>query len=507
MTFAEFKKLKIDTSKIGWIQTKDAGDYFCTPRGASVIGCAGVDGIHFCTVRGFGDMIFAVNPSNSVGKNVYPIAYNLVDLLRLLLVCCDMNIIEQAHFWDEEQFEENIKDLKESEFFDRSALDIISERCGLEPMEKPYEYLYRLQRSFNCSQLKFKNEYYELLEENGEWQAPAEWRVTGDGALIPERGKNGCELALDASFCWANENWHIPAVYLFPNGIVADFLTEIQPETFLAFKRYVENENSAAQDEVELLHKNPLSIDFHPLLTVNGEKVKTQSRRGELWLPESCREVGEEGGAVAKWIIDHYGFDRSKIWVISRSVFRSSSKIGDISTLSLKMEREKALFSGIRFTVSSVNDSFSFVHPVSDVEHTLRVLEYESQELPTDNFSDRSMFYPTHCAMMRYEISPELPENEFFVRDCYGGDAPLKLSPDTTSDDNDLVCAIGVIGSADGPIAISVGSSYNSSSTRTVYSSLYFELPKAIEWRVNFRIKTFDDIELSLIPKEKYHES
>ena len=71
-TYQKFKKLKIDFSAVEF-EKADADDkYFCTPIGAHLIGRAGVDGIHYCTVRGQGEMVFAVNPSKEIGKNVFP---------------------------------------------------------------------------------------------------------------------------------------------------------------------------------------------------------------------------------------------------------------------------------------------------------------------------------------------------------------------------------------------------------------------------------------------------
>jgi len=83
MTYTEFKKLKINTTAIGWEPAGKEEAYFCTPKGAKIIGRAGVDGIHYCTVRALGETIFAVSPMNLPGQYVHPIARNLTDLLRL----------------------------------------------------------------------------------------------------------------------------------------------------------------------------------------------------------------------------------------------------------------------------------------------------------------------------------------------------------------------------------------------------------------------------------------
>ena len=64
-TFQKFLQSKIDLSSVGVEFREDNAPYFCTPKGASIFGWAGVDGIHFCFIRGFGSMVFAISPMNS----------------------------------------------------------------------------------------------------------------------------------------------------------------------------------------------------------------------------------------------------------------------------------------------------------------------------------------------------------------------------------------------------------------------------------------------------------
>ena len=108
--YQKFKELKINLSAIGLEQSDSPVTYFCTPKGAKVIGWAGVDGIHYCTIRGFGDTIFAVSPMNLPGDYVHPIARNFEELLGLLMSCGSMAAIEQAHMWDKAQFDEYLKE-------------------------------------------------------------------------------------------------------------------------------------------------------------------------------------------------------------------------------------------------------------------------------------------------------------------------------------------------------------------------------------------------------------
>lgn len=102
-TYQKFKKLNIDHAAIGLEQCENSTPYYCTPRDAEIIGWAGVDGIHYCTIPDFGEMIFSVNPMD-FGDCVHPIARSFEDLLRLLVGGVCMDALEQCYAWDEEQF-------------------------------------------------------------------------------------------------------------------------------------------------------------------------------------------------------------------------------------------------------------------------------------------------------------------------------------------------------------------------------------------------------------------
>ena len=58
MTYTEFKRMHIDLGALGAEGGRNAVRYTCTPKGAKIFGWAGVDGIHFCTVKLWGDHLF-----------------------------------------------------------------------------------------------------------------------------------------------------------------------------------------------------------------------------------------------------------------------------------------------------------------------------------------------------------------------------------------------------------------------------------------------------------------
>ena len=97
MTYTEFKRMHIDLGALGAEGGRNAVRYTCTPKGAKIFGWAGVDGIHFCTVKGYGETIFSVSPMNPGQDCVQPLARDMGDFLRLLLACGDTAALEQAY--------------------------------------------------------------------------------------------------------------------------------------------------------------------------------------------------------------------------------------------------------------------------------------------------------------------------------------------------------------------------------------------------------------------------
>ena len=128
--YQKFKSLHIYHAAIGLEQRDSVVTYYCTPRDAHIIGWAGVDGIHYCTIPEFGKMIFAVSPMN-IGDCVHPIARSFEDLLRMLLFCGDMAALEQCYAWDEEEFKAFMIDSPAIEK-QKAVLDVIQKEFNLE---------------------------------------------------------------------------------------------------------------------------------------------------------------------------------------------------------------------------------------------------------------------------------------------------------------------------------------------------------------------------------------
>ena len=505
MDIKSFKKTKIDLSLLGFDMNGDFELYYCTPKKAQILATSGVDGIHYCTIPQFGEIIFAVSPMN-FGACVHPIARSFEDLLRLLLHCGDIAALEQCYAWDEEQYKAFLIDYPATEK-QQAVLDEIKSKCSLEPISDSFTYVKELQAEFDLSQIPYTEDYYDPEMNAAAPEVPTEWAVYFDHGFWNRnaKGKPGAEIAINKTFSWGDEIWHIPAVYSCSKGLVVDFCIEIQPEKEKAFidKWYPVIENDAniineLREQIE--QENPIDINFRTHLRVNGNSVIAKYGNSIQWLPESCLPDGVRIERESKEVIRHYGLDETKVWSFHRWSFPWTSKRKpEIKTISLKLERELVTIQGIHFKNPSVGDVISFVHPIHGTEHKLTVLGYEKQEFPRQGFQHEEYEFPTLHTAMTYTLEPELPGRNFQVRDYLQNEQPKRkprnqFEPEANYD----ACAIAIIGGADGPTAVFVSAGHNLEQ-HCALSALRFEYADDIEWKIVFREKLMEDIEVELL--------
>lgn len=513
--YEKYKKLDIDFSQISLEQGDDRSDYFCTPKGAEVIGWAGIDGIHCCFVKGFGETVFTVSPMNPRGNYVKAVADTFEDFLRLLLACGGVDAVEQAWMWNRGEFDAYLESYPPDDM-QRAALDALRGELMITPMDDPYGYIREVQSSFDYGRLSFPDEYYELGADEPEVQElpeRPEWKVYfegGFGGRHSGHDRPGREIAVNASFDWGGRIWHIPAVYSCGKGLVVDFCVEVDPGALWAFlekwrPRWEGGRALTPEEQDQQMAENPTTVDFRSRAIVNGKEMRSRSGCGCAWTPMFLREEYERGQYSQQdwesvWLMEHYGLDAELGWVFWRQSFPWATKARPkLKTLSLALEQEKKAVPGPRFTVSGNGDSVEFVHPVTGERHTLRVLEYENQEIDMSRMRDECE-YPANCTAMSYVVEPELPQGELTVRDCAQGDSPrAKVKPerDGFAYLPVAMCSVGVIGGADGPTAVILASG-KAGHPCCAYSSLRFEAPERIEWRMVFYHKTVEDMELEL---------
>jgi len=134
--------------------------YFCYPVNAKPIGFEGC--ILYCFLPEYGEMVFACNPE-SAGQNVYPLAANFEDFIRLILACGTANPVEQIVWMDKSKFEEHIaNEEKILTAEQKAAVQQLQRELGLLPMESPFEYVKAIQKDFDGSKIQYSDEYYEM---------------------------------------------------------------------------------------------------------------------------------------------------------------------------------------------------------------------------------------------------------------------------------------------------------------------------------------------------------
>lgn len=490
-TYQKFKSLPMDHSAIGLEQSDTDITYSCTPRDAHIIGWAGVDGIHYCTIPEFGEMIFAVSPMNA-GDCVHPIARNFEDLLGLLLFCGDMAALEQCYAWDEEQFNAFLTDCPVTEQ-QKAVLDVIQREFNLEPMEDAFAYVKKLQSEFDFSQIPYPEDHTPDMNDAAS-EPEKEWKVTFNGSFWGGEGKPGTEVPIGKHFRWGREKWYIPAAYLCDEGLVVDFCMEAEPEEVSAFisKWDLLNESSnqyIREQQAQMERENPLNANFHSEVTCNGEILHTKHSCAVVWLPASCVSDGIRQSDTAKGVLSHYGLDAAKGWAFHRTSYRwENAAERELYAITVRMERQREDLPSQRFTTPAVGKSVTLTHPLTGDRYTLTVHEAEQQEVPEHLFSDPNMEYPNHLLAISYSLEPDITEWGFRLQDCADGDQPRRHGGQEGS-----ATACGV----DGPTAVVVGS--HDPKLHAACSSLHFEPVEEVEWQAVFSEKLMEDIEITLM--------
>lgn len=485
--YEKLKKKGKELALLGLEQGTEDLTYFCTPKGARIIGWRGVDGIHFCFIRGFGQMIFAVSPQNLPGDYVHPIAKNFDDLLGLLLTCGTIDAIEQLHLWDKTQFDAYLRanaPTKEQ----MHVLDFLRNELGTRPIDRPYEYVKNLQDSFDYDSIKYPAEYYDPDMNPDAPKVESEWKVTFEGGFRSATGRAGKEVRTECSFSWQDRCWYVPAIYLCGKGLVLDLCM------------------CAASWEPP--QEDSLDIDFLPSIILNGKKLDMTDGYGLRWVP---KHLNRENGAYdpdAERILEHYGLSLEKDWGIYRFIFPWEEKRRPkIRSLRLCLSAQKQKISCAKLHRVKTGDKVAFLHPITKRKHVFTVHRYEEQKTDPNIFSDKSMRYPVYYTVMEYTLEPDLTRDVFMVEDCSEGDRPepkdagiSEFAPQALGVAGVLLCEDGIKRTQENSAKTVAGSS---STLHTAASSLYFMPPEMIEWRLAVWEKTTSDIEVSLLEEEK----
>ena len=483
--YQRYARLPIRFSELGLERGSEKSSYFCTPKGARVIGWAGVDGIHFCFVPGYGETVFAVNPM--AAEHVQIVSRSFEDFLGLVLACGGSAAVEQARHWTREQFETFVAADRGENPARRDALQAVAD-LGVMPMEDPYGYLATVRQEMDCAALQPKT---EVSVPSAEGPFPVVWDSSVHGR--PRRRRPAKVLPVHAAFSWGTEEWRVPNLYVCAEGIVVDYCVGVEPAQVKEFLTYYESlcggfdAEPTEEQRDELERHNPLHVAFHSVLMVNGKELPAKRGSSTFWVPESCgsEELTSENRRT-RAIVDHYGLDEDKAWVIWRSSYPwKCRRPMAVRQVQLHLSRDK-----VSLTVAHVSDpqpgeEITFRHPVTNAQHTLRVLEVEDQTLKENRFAhDPETVYPDRFTALTATVKP--PLEGVSVRDCAENDPPRGGNH----------CAIGVaiIGKEGGLPSVKEGRQIICTA-----SSMHFSLPESVTWRIVVTVKAGEDVEAVLL--------
>lgn len=500
MTYTEFKRMHIDLGALGAEGGRNAVRYTCTPKGAKIFGWAGVDGIHFCTIKGFGETIFSVSPMNPGQDCVQPLARDMGDFLRLLLACGDTAALEQAWMWDEAQFEAFLRENPPTKA-QRAVMREIEEKCGLTPMERPWQYLKEVREETDCTGLRFEKEYEELLHPAVE--TPREWAVyyeCGFGGKRPRR-RPGREVVLGKTFTWGGEEWMAPALYCCSEGLVLDLLKKVPVETLRRFaEKWGLEENGEPRRELtpaeqeQMENENPLEERFRAEVTVNGQPLRESTGYGRYWRSEDgcCDEDADR-------VLEHYELERNCGWAIWRVCCLWNGGKLKPETVELTMTAEKEAVDGGTFTAEP-GKTVPLTDPRTGLTHTLRVLSLTPETMDRSLLPPVGMEFPTEYVEMQYTLEPPLPVGDFVLVDAVPGDEARACKVESGFTAQESAC-IGIIGGADGPTAVFVSGKGDEAGedVRAAYSSLHYEPVETVTWRARFMARPKEAVMVTLM--------
>ncbi|MBE6884583.1 MAG: sodium ion-translocating decarboxylase subunit beta [Ruminococcaceae bacterium] len=505
--YERYKKLKIDYAALGLEMREEEEKYFCTPKGAKIIGWSGVDGIHFCFVRGFGEMVFSVNPMGGQEEYVHPVAESFEKFLRLLVTCGTVDAVEQAYGMTKEQFaaytEENKPTEKQREYLKR-----ITEVLNIEPMAESteaYVHIKEIQKKFDYSKIKYTEDY-------GLWVPPrrefAAWKVYfGEGFWGKNRSRPGEEHPVGQAFVWNEERWHIPSVYVCAKGLVVDICVEVPFEKVERFMRQwnlteeSEIEDFSEEESQRIERENPLNIGVDAEIIVNGRRIEREFGVQAVWnpcLPEGCTNDRE-----VQALMEHYDCDAESGWVFMRRSFPwATTRKPQIRTVELRLKGERVSFPAGHLVLKKAGDRAEVIHPITGEKYELTVQELTDSEMNMARVTEvmgEEVEYPIHYKMMMYTVSPEIKEEELRISDSKRSDSPRQRKkalylPQATS------CAvIGIIGGADGPTALILGGPAVTGKLHAACSGLRFEPVETVDWKAEFRVNLRGERSITLL--------
>ncbi|MDF2943248.1 MAG: hypothetical protein K0S01_2106 [Herbinix sp.] len=309
--------------------------------------------------------------------------------------------------------------------------------------------------------------------------------------------------SLNVYFQYGGYDWFIPNIYTCSQGIVIDLCRNIPVEAYDSFnQKWSEIDMTALSNEQrsDVEFKDPMSLSISFEAVINDLVAHSYRWSGIGWQP--CRQDNNE--EVVENLMDTYGLDREATWYIYRlSIPWPMKKRQKIKSFLLKLSTNKESHScNKHFTCKPDCEPFDvcFLHPTNGESYILHVYSCLQDKLPEHISLDEENEYPKNLCHLQFSTEPVLPPDHIvMVQDCAKSDRPV-IKVGIGASKSKGVCAIGIIGGADGPVAVFIGNADKDKVTiRNSCSSLHFEPVQDVEWFISVQITPFEPKQIALL--------
>lgn len=462
--YQKFRNSSLDTSTLGLYCGSDISDSVYTPTGYRILGWTGNAGVHFCQITGFGDAVFAVDPSAPPGDCVHPVAKTLTDFIRLIHDCRSAEIVYRTYQWSRSRFEAAVNAIR-PDYKMSSVLRALDNIYHPGPIVDAYSYITQLQQDFDYNSLPLHPDYFEWCPVR---PGAPRWDVGMNSAFGDYCDKNdaGTELNVNREFSWQGETWCVPAVYLCENGIVVDSYLMVSPGKLSQYQeKWGTTTALSVEDEMRRQLEDPLKMDAVGKLIVNGKEAPRRPLHSIIWNPAT------ENSWQARRTLEHYGLSREYGYLLRREIFLRKSNNPPIRNMDLLLCAEPVSIPGQRFVAPKNGEFMDFTHPVTGENHTMTILSQTRESLNHNYMSNDPCCY----TRLNFTVDPPINRELLSVVDCDEAEGAVNLNALRSS----------------GKLS---GAGHNG------VSSLRYTPAEQITWRMIFKLKTRPDMSIPLLP-------
>lgn len=462
--YQKFRNSSLDTSTLGLYCGSDISDSVYTPTGYRILGWTGNAGVHFCQITGFGDSVFAVDPSAPPGDCVHPVAKTLTDFIRLIHDCRSAEIVYRTYQWSRSRFEAAVNAIR-PDYKMSSVLRALDNIYHPGPIVDAYSYITQLQQDFDYNSFPLHPDYFEWCPVR---PGAPRWDVGMNSAFGDYCDKNdaGTELNVNREFSWQGETWCVPAVYLCENGIVVDSYLMVSPGKLSQYQeKWGTTTALSVEDEMRRQLEDPLKMDAVGKLIVNGKEAPRRPLHSIIWNPAT------ENSWQARRTLEHYGLSREYGYLLRREIFLRKSNNPPIRNMDLLLCAEPVSIPGQRFVAPKNGEFMDFTHPVTGENHTMTILSQTRESLNHNYMSNDPCCY----TRLNFTVDPPINRELLSVVDCDEAEGAVNLNALRSS----------------GKLS---GAGHNG------VSSLRYTPAEQITWRMIFKLKTRPDMSIPLLP-------